>query len=141
MREIDMKAAMAPRFESGQGVVLMARDMPDTALLMAIKTAASFDKPFKVAPPVEGGMMATANAMLGLQAKNDAYTEAELDAAVKRGSAAAAENIAAGQKLYMEDESSLDRLQNAYAMGWNSQYGSEENQRLWDEFKAARNAG
>lgn len=79
-------------------------------------------------------------AMLDLQARNAAYTEVDLDAAIKRGAAKAAANIAAGEKLYLEDEGSLDRLQNAYAMGWNSQYGTEENQRLWDEFKASRSA-
>jgi len=141
MSEIDMKEAMAPQFESGQGVVLMQRDMPDAALLMAIKTAAFFGKPFKVVPPVEGGVMETAKAMLDLKARNAAYTEADLNAALKRGAAAAAANLAAGQKLYMEDEGSLDRLQNAYAMGWNSQYGTEENKRLWTNSSSSRSAG
>lgn len=48
--EVDMVEAMRPLFEAGKGVVFVLKDMPDGALLLAIKQAASFGKPFTVVP-------------------------------------------------------------------------------------------
>jgi len=74
--------------------------------------------------------ISTLTAMQELQARNDALTEADLEAAAAEGSEAAAAAIQRGECIWLMDEASLDERQNAYAMGWNSQYGTEENQRL-----------
>jgi nucleoid DNA-binding protein len=70
-----------------------------------------------------------------LQARNEAFTDADLDAAIKEGAEAAAAAVARGERIFLMDEGSFDRRQNAYAMGWNSHYGTEANCRLWDEVK------
>lgn len=81
--------------------------------------------------------MDTHNAMRAQQARNDALTAADLEAATKEGAEAAASAIARGENVWLMGEASFDERQNAYAMGWNSQYGSEENQRLWTAARSA----
>jgi hypothetical protein len=51
--ELDMSEVLRERFSSGQGVVMLARDMSDEALLQAIKSAISFSggMAFVVVPP------------------------------------------------------------------------------------------
>lgn len=51
--EVDMDAVLKERFEAGQGVIQLQTDMPDAAILLAIKQAATFGKPFLVIPPVK----------------------------------------------------------------------------------------
>jgi hypothetical protein len=48
--ELDMQDVMRNRFEAGEGVVILSANMPDPALLLSIKQAASFGKPFTVIP-------------------------------------------------------------------------------------------
>ena len=86
--------------------------------------------------------METAKAIQEQQARNDALTDAQMEEASKQGSQAAAAAIERGENIFLMDEASLDHLQNAYAMGWNSQYGTEANQRLWVDAnaKAARSS-
>lgn len=51
--ELDMFEVLRERFSSGQGVIRLARDMTDEALLQAIRSAISFSngKAFVVIPP------------------------------------------------------------------------------------------
>lgn len=72
-----------------------------------------------------------------LQAQNEVLTDADLDAAIKEGAEAAAAAVARGEKIFLMDEGSFDHRQNAYAVGWNSHYGTEANRRLWNEVKGA----
>jgi hypothetical protein len=48
--EVDINAVLKERFETGQGVIQLSADMPDVALLLTIKHAASFGKTFMVVP-------------------------------------------------------------------------------------------
>jgi hypothetical protein len=48
--EVDIDTVLKERFEAGQGVIQLTADMPDVAMLLAIKHAASFGKPFMVVP-------------------------------------------------------------------------------------------
>ena len=79
--------------------------------------------------------LATLQLFADLQAQDEMLTDADLDAAVKEGGEAAAAAVARGEKIFLMDEGSFDRRQNAYAMGWNSHYGTEANRCLWDKVK------
>jgi hypothetical protein len=47
---VDLLEFVRPVFEKGEGIVLLQADMPDAAILLAIKHAAAFRKPFTVVP-------------------------------------------------------------------------------------------
>lgn len=51
--EVDIDAVLKARFEAGEGVIQLQANMSDAALLLVIKQAAKFGKPFLVIPPAK----------------------------------------------------------------------------------------
>ncbi|AVA38060.1 hypothetical protein SGO26_30515 (plasmid) [Cupriavidus metallidurans] len=49
-REIDIQDVLREQFESGEAVLVLQAEMPDAALLLAIRTALSYGAAFKVVP-------------------------------------------------------------------------------------------
>lgn len=67
-----------------------------------------------------GTTLDTLKAMQTQQAHNDAYTDAELDAARAEGAQAVSDAMARGDTIFLMDEASTNDLFSAYAVGWNS---------------------
>ncbi|MBA9859442.1 hypothetical protein DEE69_26420 [Ralstonia insidiosa] len=47
---VDLKAVLDEKFKAGKGVVTFGPDTPDDVILLTIKHAMSFGKPFQVIP-------------------------------------------------------------------------------------------
>jgi hypothetical protein len=46
----DLKEIVAEKFRAGEGVLVIRSSMPDAAILMAVREAISYGKPFTVIP-------------------------------------------------------------------------------------------
>lgn len=50
--EIDLQEIIAAQFLAGEGVVTIGQNTPDEVILLTIKQAVAFGKPFKVVPAI-----------------------------------------------------------------------------------------
>ncbi len=50
---IDLRDAVGPAFLSGKGVLTISTRMPDAAIILAIRQALAYGKPFMVIPGIE----------------------------------------------------------------------------------------
>lgn len=46
----DLREIVAEKFRAGEGVLMISSSMPDAAILLAVRTAISYGKPFTVFP-------------------------------------------------------------------------------------------
>lgn len=84
----------------------------------------------------------TLNALRNLQAQqahNGAYTAIELEVARADGADAVTAAVARGESIILMDEASANTLQNAHAVGWNSEWANIQS-KIANEVKSAKDA-
>lgn len=64
----------------------------------------------------------TLKALQEQRERNAALSPDELNAASEDGAKAVAEAMARGEKVFLMDDGTLNEFQNAYAIGWNSEW-------------------
>lgn len=56
--EVDLGEVVEGKFKAGEGMLLISLDMPDAAILLSVRHAVSFGKPFTVIPGGAAGLAA-----------------------------------------------------------------------------------